>query len=80
MPIAEVTYLGPAATVGKVVAGATIVAIAAIANGSYQWFDISKPGNENKGWGYWGSASATVSGALAPLAKRRYLSRWDALY
>jgi len=56
-------YIGPAATAGKVVGGAII---AEIANGSYQWFDLSKPGNENKGWDYKGSAVAGVTGALAP--------------
>lgn len=56
-------YLGPAASIGKVVGGAVI---AEIANGSYQWFDLSKPGNESKGWDYRGSASAGIMGALAP--------------
>lgn len=40
--------------------------IAEIANGSYQWFDLNQPGNESKGWDYWGSASAGITGALAP--------------
>ncbi|QBR49030.1 hemagglutinin repeat-containing protein [Erwinia sp. QL-Z3] len=61
--IAGSAYLGPAASIGKVVAGATI---AEIANGTYQWFDLSQPGNENNSWDYWGSASAAVTGALAP--------------
>lgn len=67
--IAGAWYLGPAATIGKVVAGA---AIAEIANGTYQWFDInseknqSLPENERKTWDYWGSASSAVTGALAP--------------
>ncbi|WP_328803052.1 adhesin [Rouxiella aceris] len=61
--IAGAAYLGPAASVGKVVGGAVI---AEIANGTYQWFDLSKPGNENKGWDYWGSVSAGITGALAP--------------
>jgi len=67
--IAGAAYLGPAASVGKVVAGATI---AEIANGTYQWFDInseknqSLPENQQKTWDYWGSASAAVTGALAP--------------
>ena len=61
--IAGVAYLGPAASVGKVVGGAVL---AGIANGSYQWFDLSKPGNENKSWDYWGSASASITGALTP--------------
>ncbi|MGV3347105.1 VENN motif pre-toxin domain-containing protein [Enterobacteriaceae bacterium LUAb1] len=56
-------YLGPAASVGKVIGGATI---AEIANGTYQWFDLSQPGNENKSWDYKGSFSAGLTGALAP--------------
>jgi len=61
--IAGAAYLGPAASIGKVIAGATI---AEIANGTYQWFDLSQPGNENNSWDYSGSASAAVTGALAP--------------
>ncbi|ELI5996337.1 adhesin [Escherichia coli] len=60
--IAGAWYLGPAASTGKVVSGAVI---SAIANGTYQWYDLSKPGNENKSWDYWGSASAGITGALA---------------
>ncbi|WP_428980777.1 VENN motif pre-toxin domain-containing protein, partial [Erwinia amylovora] len=40
---AGAAYLGPAASAGKVVGGALI---GAIANGSYQWLDMSQPGNE----------------------------------
>jgi len=40
--------------------------IAEIGNGTYQWFDLSKPGNENKSCDYWGSASAGITWALAP--------------
>ncbi|MFP9432674.1 adhesin [Enterobacter sp. LM3] len=61
--IAGAAYLGPAASVGKVVGGAVI---SEIANGTYQWYDLSKPGNENKNWDYWGSVSAGITGALAP--------------
>jgi len=61
--IAGAAYLGPAASVGKVVGGAVI---GAIANGSYQWFDMSQPGSENKSWDYKGSVSAGITGALAP--------------
>lgn len=67
--IAGAWYLGPAASVGKVVGGAVI---AEIANGTYQWFDInseknqSLPENQQKNWDYWSSASAAVTGALAP--------------
>jgi filamentous hemagglutinin len=61
--IAGAAYLGPAASIGKAVGGAII---AEIANGSYQWFDLNQPGNESKGWDYWGSASAGITGALAP--------------
>jgi len=56
-------YIGPAASIGKVVGGAVI---AEIANGSYQWFDLSKPGNENKSWDYKGSIASEITGALAP--------------
>uniref|UniRef100_UPI00397BDB1F VENN motif pre-toxin domain-containing protein n=1 Tax=Erwinia psidii TaxID=69224 RepID=UPI00397BDB1F len=67
--IAGAGYLGPAASVGKVVAGATI---AEIANGTYQWFDINSEKNQSlpeyqqKTWDYKGSAGAAISGALAP--------------
>lgn len=56
-------YIGPAASVGKVVGGALV---AEIANGTYQWFDLSQPSNEKKNWDYTGSLSAGVTGALAP--------------
>jgi len=62
-------YLGPAASAGQVAAGATI---ATAANGIFQWFDINSaqnqglPVNQQKTWDYWGSASAAVTGALAP--------------
>ena len=58
--IAGAWYLGPAASTSKVVSGAVI---SAIANGTYQWYDLSKPDNENKSWDYWGSASAGITGA-----------------
>ncbi|WP_256340546.1 adhesin [Escherichia coli] len=61
--IAGAWYLGPAASTGKVASSALI---SAIANGTYQWYDLSKPDNENKSWDYWGSASAGITGALAP--------------
>ncbi|WP_414147404.1 adhesin [Erwinia sp. BNK-24-b] len=61
--IAGAGYLGPAASVGKVVGGAVI---AEIANGTYQWFDRSQPGNENKTCDYGSSISAGITGALAP--------------
>ena len=61
--IAGAWYLGPAASVGKVVGGGVI---AEIANGSYQWFDLSRPGNENKSWDYKSSVSSGISGMLAP--------------
>nr|WP_237703557.1 adhesin [Erwinia sp. Ejp617] len=66
---AGAAYLGPAASVGKVVGGAVI---AEIANGTYQWFDISSEKNQNlpesqqKTWDYKGSISAGITGALAP--------------
>ncbi|WP_241956723.1 hypothetical protein [Escherichia albertii] len=55
--------MGPAASTGKLASGALI---SAIANGMYQWYDLSKPDNENKSWDYWGSASAGITGALTP--------------
>ncbi|WP_312039089.1 VENN motif pre-toxin domain-containing protein [Escherichia coli] len=61
--IAGAWYLGPAASTGKVASGALI---STIANGTYQWYDLSKPDNENKSWDYLGSASAGITGALAP--------------
>ena len=61
--IAGAVYLGPAASVGKAVGGAVI---AEIANGTYQWFDLSQPGNENKGWDYKSSVSSGISGMLTP--------------
>ncbi|HHR3735009.1 TPA: hemagglutinin repeat-containing protein [Salmonella enterica] len=61
--IAGAWYLGPAASVGKVISGGVI---AEIANGSYQWFDLSQPGNENKSWDWKSSASAGIAGMLAP--------------
>ncbi|UXK14134.1 VENN motif pre-toxin domain-containing protein [Erwinia pyrifoliae] len=66
---AGAAYLGPAASAGKVVGGAVI---AEIANGTYQWFDISSeknqnlPGSQQKTWDYKGSISAGITGALAP--------------
>ncbi|HCJ1013331.1 TPA: adhesin [Salmonella enterica] len=61
--IAGAWYLGPAASVGKVIGGGVI---AEIANGSYQWFDLSQPGNENKSWDWKSSASSGIAGMLAP--------------
>lgn len=61
--IAGAWYLGPAASFGKVISGRVI---AEIANGSYQWFDLNRLGNENKTWDYKGSISAGITGALAP--------------
>ena len=40
--------------------------IAEIANGSYQWFDLSRPGNENKSWDYKGSIASGITEMLAP--------------
>lgn len=56
-------YLGPAATVGKVVVGATL---GGSANSAYQWYDLSLSGNENKTYDYWSTTGAVISGALAP--------------
>jgi len=60
---AGAAYLGPAASAGKVIGGALI---GAIANGSYQWFDMSQPGNENKQYDPWGTGTAAIGAALAP--------------
>lgn len=56
-------YLGPVASVGSVATGSTI---SVLANGTYQWYDLSQPGNENKSWDYWASTSAALTGALSP--------------
>lgn len=61
--IAGAWYLGPAASLGKVIGGGVI---AEIANGSYQWFDLSQPDNGNKAWDYKSSVSSGISGMLAP--------------
>ena len=61
--IAGAWYLGPAASVGKVIGGGVI---AEIANGSYQWFDLSQTGNENKSWDWKSSASSGITGMLVP--------------
>lgn len=61
--IAGVWYLGPAASIGKVIGGAVV---SEIANGSYQWLDLNQPGNENKSWDYKSSIGAAVTGGLAP--------------
>ncbi|MDY4384842.1 VENN motif pre-toxin domain-containing protein [Pectobacterium brasiliense] len=61
--IAGAWYLGPAAALGKVVIGS---ALSGSANAAYQWYDLSKPGNENKSYDYWGTTAALVTGGLAP--------------
>lgn len=61
--IVGAAYFGPAAAVESVFAGSSI---STMANAAYQWYDLSRPGNENKSWDYWGSANAAVTGALAP--------------
>ncbi|MEQ9947641.1 hemagglutinin repeat-containing protein [Pectobacterium aroidearum] len=61
--IAGAWYLGPAAALGKVVVGS---ALSGSANAAYQWYDLSKPGNENKSYDYWGTTAALVTGGLAP--------------
>lgn len=61
--IAAAGYLGPAVSIGKAISGGVI---AEIANGGYQWFDLSQPGNENKSWDWKSSASAGIAGMLAP--------------
>ncbi|MGL6559286.1 DUF637 domain-containing protein [Aeromonas dhakensis] len=61
--IVGTAYLGPVASVGSVATGSTI---SVLANGTYQWYDLSQPGNENKSWDYWASTSAALTGALSP--------------
>ncbi|MCY9847283.1 hemagglutinin repeat-containing protein [Pectobacterium jejuense] len=61
--IAGAWYLGPAVALGKVVVGS---ALSGSANAAYQWYDLSKPGNENKSYDYWGTTAALVTGGLAP--------------
>lgn len=36
-----------------------------MANGGYQWFDLSRHGNENKTWDYKASVSSGITGMLA---------------
>ena len=61
--IAGGIYLGPAATVGKVIGGGIL---ALSANGGYQYYDLSQAGNENKSWDYKASAASFATGMLAP--------------
>lgn len=61
--IAGAWYLGPAASVGKVVGGGILTLSA---NGGYQYYDLNKPGSENKSWDYLGSATSFMTGMLAP--------------
>ncbi len=56
-------YLDPAATAGKVIGGGILDLTA---NGGYQYYDLSKPGNESKSWDYLGSATSFTMGTLAP--------------
>ena len=56
-------YLDPAATAGKVIGGGIL---GLTANGGYQYYDLSKPGNESKSWDYLGSATSFTMGTLAP--------------
>lgn len=58
-----VTYIGPAASVGHVITGASINTMA---NTAYQWFDITRVGNENKSLDYCGTVNAAVTGAVSP--------------
>ncbi|WP_315974985.1 hemagglutinin repeat-containing protein [Pectobacterium polaris] len=61
--IAGAWYLGPAASIGKVVVGSVL---SGGSNAAYQWYDLSKPSNENKSYDYWGTTAALVTGGLAP--------------
>lgn len=61
--IAGAWYLGPASSVGKVIGGSVRDAVA---NGSYQWFNMSQSGNEGKSYDYLGIGSSAIMGGLAP--------------
>ena len=61
--IAGAWYLGPAASVGKVIGGGVL---SWSANSGYQYYDLSKSGNENKSWDYIGNATSFATGMLAP--------------
>ncbi|WP_159567440.1 VENN motif pre-toxin domain-containing protein, partial [Budvicia diplopodorum] len=56
-------YLGPAAAAGEM---ATSGALTLGANGAYQWYDLSQPGNENKPWDYKSSIGSFGIGLLGP--------------
>ncbi|OVZ84835.1 hypothetical protein CBW58_23355 [Yersinia frederiksenii] len=61
--IAGAWYLGPAASVGKVVGGGLL---GLAANSGYQSYDLNQPQNANKSWDYLGSATSFTTGMLAP--------------
>ncbi|WP_168195810.1 VENN motif pre-toxin domain-containing protein [Nissabacter sp. SGAir0207] len=61
--IAGATYLGPATSISKMIAGGLI---AEGANGYFQWGSLNQPGNESGSWNYKSSAAAFAGGMLAP--------------
>jgi filamentous hemagglutinin len=61
--IAGAWYLGPAASVGKVVGGGLL---GLGANSGYQTYDLNQPQNANKSWDYLGSATSFTTGMLSP--------------
>ncbi|MCT4708595.1 adhesin [Enterobacteriaceae bacterium H16N7] len=61
--VAGAWYIGPEVALGKAIASG---ALASGANGAYQSYDLSQPGNDNKMWDYKGSAASFTMGMLAP--------------
>ncbi len=61
--IAGAWYLGPAASVGKVIGGGLL---GLAANSGYQVYDLNQPQNANKSWDYLGSATSFTTGMMAP--------------
>ncbi|MFT2108870.1 VENN motif pre-toxin domain-containing protein [Enterobacter nematophilus] len=61
--IAGAWYLGPAASVGKVLGGGLL---GLAANSGYQIYDLNQPQNADKSWDYLGSATSFTTGMLAP--------------
>jgi filamentous hemagglutinin len=61
--VAGAIYIGPAASIGEVLTGGFLNLGA---NSAYQWYDLSKPENQNKSWDYKDSTGSFVTGLLAP--------------
>ncbi|PLR40868.1 adhesin [Chimaeribacter californicus] len=56
-------YLGPAAALEQITAGAVI---GGGMNSAFQFYDLSQPGNANKSYDYWSTTAAITTGGLAP--------------